>query len=560
MSTVKVPLWQSAARFTTVDPEATKGAVLGRNLYAADGVTLLTLDALNPPASSGETYPATIWERVLYRPENVDALANTTTLGLYVITGIGHSATRTLVSTTLALGHANGVDDNPSIDLAELPDTGAGTFKLIDRDAYGRVQGSKDGTTDDVPEGTTNLYFTNQRARDAIGDLGTMAYQDSNAVAIMGGTIDGTTVGATTPASGAFTSLSSTDDAMIHGVTVGLGPGANAGNLVVGGFALTNRTTATAALAVGFNSLMSLTTGANDLAIGNGALKNTDTGTTNIGIGVNAGRDNKSGSQNTIIGEGAFLLSTAATGNMAIGRQSLRTYTATGSTFNTALGNNSFDMLASGTFNTGVGNSVGSLQTSGGRNCYFGRRAGVTATAANANISGQSCTYVGTDSGPGSPTQVSFATALGADALVTSSNTVVLGRTTDIVAIGATGNDGSGARLQVVGSINLSGITLLGSYMLTTLPMAAANTGGICYVSNSPVRPTIAMSDGTAWRRPDSTLVTADPVPNTWLVRAATAPAATAYGLTTRIDGLRWFSTTDGKFRCWINGDWLAET
>ena len=43
-----------------------------------------------------------------------------------------------------------------------------------------------------------------------VGTLGTMASQNATAVAITGGTIDGTTLGATTPSTGAFTTLSST--------------------------------------------------------------------------------------------------------------------------------------------------------------------------------------------------------------------------------------------------------------------------------------------------------------------------------------------------------------
>jgi hypothetical protein len=73
--------------------------------------------------------------------------------------------------------------------------------------------------------------------------------------------------------------------------------------------------------------------------------------------------------------------------------------------------------------------------------------------AANANVSGSYNTYIGNESGPGSPTQLSFATAIGARSEVTTSKTVVLGRTTDNTVLGATGDDGSGAKLQVTGSI-----------------------------------------------------------------------------------------------------------
>lgn len=47
--------------------------------------------------------------------------------------------------------------------LADLADSGTGTFKLLTRDAKGRLSGTADGTTTNVPEGT-NLYFTDARA------------------------------------------------------------------------------------------------------------------------------------------------------------------------------------------------------------------------------------------------------------------------------------------------------------------------------------------------------------------------------------------------------------
>jgi hypothetical protein len=57
-----------------------------------------------------------------------------------------------------------------SLDLAELPDTGIGAALVkITRDDYGRVEGTEAATTDDLPEGATNLYFTDERAQDAAG-------------------------------------------------------------------------------------------------------------------------------------------------------------------------------------------------------------------------------------------------------------------------------------------------------------------------------------------------------------------------------------------------------
>lgn len=60
--------------------------------------------------------------------------------------------------------NGDGYSANPVISLAPLGDAGGGSFKLIDRDSFGRIAGSSDGTTDDVPEGSTNLYYTDARA------------------------------------------------------------------------------------------------------------------------------------------------------------------------------------------------------------------------------------------------------------------------------------------------------------------------------------------------------------------------------------------------------------
>lgn len=63
-----------------------------------------------------------------------------------------------------------------------IPDSGVGTALLkITRDSYGRVSGTQSSTTTDLAEGS-NLYFTNQRADNAIG------------AAIAAGTQEGITV------------------------------------------------------------------------------------------------------------------------------------------------------------------------------------------------------------------------------------------------------------------------------------------------------------------------------------------------------------------------------
>ena len=53
--------------------------------------------------------------------------------------------------------------------------------------------------------------------------LGSIATQADNAVAITGGTINGTTIGGTTAAAGSFTTISASGQATISGNLVGIG-------------------------------------------------------------------------------------------------------------------------------------------------------------------------------------------------------------------------------------------------------------------------------------------------------------------------------------------------
>jgi hypothetical protein len=83
----------------------------------------------------------------------------------------GAIGTEAITAIAYILGSPDGTVANIpplSTDLPLLNDTGVGLALLkITRDIYGRVEGTESATTDDLSEGTTNLYFTDQRARDA---------------------------------------------------------------------------------------------------------------------------------------------------------------------------------------------------------------------------------------------------------------------------------------------------------------------------------------------------------------------------------------------------------
>ena len=96
------------------------------------------------------------------QPLDVDltALANTSTTGIYTITGVGTSTTRTLTQGTgISITNGSGVAGNPTITLATVGT--AGTYKSVTTDVYGRVTAGTNPTTLSG-YGITDAVNTNQ--------------------------------------------------------------------------------------------------------------------------------------------------------------------------------------------------------------------------------------------------------------------------------------------------------------------------------------------------------------------------------------------------------------
>ncbi|MFK3647904.1 hypothetical protein ACI2IY_05630 [Lysobacter enzymogenes] len=81
-------------------------------------------------------------------------------------------ATITGTAGRIVVANGDAVAGLPTVDLAEVPDGGAGTLQKTARDAYGRMTDTSAATTDDLPEGATNPYFTAARAVAALEDTG----------------------------------------------------------------------------------------------------------------------------------------------------------------------------------------------------------------------------------------------------------------------------------------------------------------------------------------------------------------------------------------------------
>jgi len=148
------------------------------------------------------------------------------------------------------------------------------------------------------------------------------------------------------------------------------------------------------------------------------------TGTRNFGFGYGVLTSLTSGSDNVAVGSYAMNELTSGTLGIAIGYGTLQ-HTTTGG-YNVGIGVNALTKT-NNIENIGIGFSALAENTTGAYNIGIGSDTGVTGTPANVNVSGNYNTWIGYFAGPGTPTQLSNATAIGNGAVNMNSNEVVLG-------------------------------------------------------------------------------------------------------------------------------------
>lgn len=66
--------------------------------------------------------------------------------------------------------NGSGIGGDTILSLADVPDEGGGVLQKTEFDSKGRKVGTSEATTDDLVEGTENLYFTEERTFDVIAD------------------------------------------------------------------------------------------------------------------------------------------------------------------------------------------------------------------------------------------------------------------------------------------------------------------------------------------------------------------------------------------------------
>jgi len=224
------------------------------------------------------------------------------------------------------------------------------------------------------------------------------------------------TVGATTPAAGAFTSLTAsttlgvtgvstlTGGAVIEGLTVGKGAGAVSTNTAVGASALAGantgagrntavgrnalivNTSATDNSAFGDSALSSNTTGLYNDAHGRTSLLSNTTGQSNAGFGYSSLLSNSTGSYNTAIGNSSLYSNTTASNNTAVGYQAGYTNsTGTANTFTGYQAGYTSNATATNGYNTATGYQAGKGLTTGVQNSFFGFGSGQLITSGGKN-------------------------------------------------------------------------------------------------------------------------------------------------------------------------------
>ena len=208
---------------------------------------------------------------------------------------------------------------------------------------------------------------------------------------------------------GTITTLTTTSDITVQGVTVGRGAGAVSTNTAVGASALAANTTGDSNTAVGRLAATSTTTGGNNAALGEAALFLNTVGSSNTGIGARALFSNTTASNNTAVGHQAGYSNTTGDQINAFGYQALYSNTTgvrndafgsyalnqnTTGSYNVAVGRGSLISNTTASNNTAVGYQAGYAYTgTTGYNTFFGWQAGTAVTSGSVN------TYIGPGAG-----------------------------------------------------------------------------------------------------------------------------------------------------------------
>ena len=234
-------------------------------------------------------------------------------------------------------------------------------------------------------------------------------------------------------------------------------------NVAVGKEALWFNTSGSYNTATGFHALYGNTTGQYNSAFGTFVLNNNTTGNSNVGVGYSTLQNNTIGTGNTGIGYLALSANITANSTTAVGYQALMTSTGA---FNTAVGASALGLTTTGTENTAMGTAASQNNTTGSYNTTYGRGALTGNTTGNYNLAlgyfagniagtvGNNNNFIGAYA-DATTINLTNATAIGYNAKVGASNSMVLGGTgVDAVKVGINTTTPT-ERLEIQGSVKI---------------------------------------------------------------------------------------------------------
>jgi hypothetical protein len=215
------------------------------------------------------------------------------------------------------------------------------------------------------------------------------------------------------------------------------------GQGTVGGTLSANAVNATTQYNIGGQRVLSIA-GITNLFVGSGSGTANTTGLGNSFFGPSAGLSNTAGGANSFFGYAAGVKNTTGSGNSFFGYAA--GFVSTTGNGNSFFGEDAGNKNTTGSLNSFFGEDAGWNNTTGNQNSFFGRGAGInnttgisntfvgyTADFSTSNPTGNNNTLLGYNTKVNSG--VSNATAIGASAQVTASNTIVLGTSSETVIV-----------------------------------------------------------------------------------------------------------------------------
>lgn len=276
-----------------------------------------------------------------------------------------------------------------------------------------------------------------------LGLIGCLGILSANAQTITAPVGQALTITNSVDVTGGGLNILADNEFKIGGVKALSNKGTN--NLFLGGNSGSINTGANNAF-IGFNSGASNTSGASNLFLGSYAGYSNTIGVANAFLGVSAGEQNTTGSANMFLGLSAGSANQTGSSNTFIGINSGKSSTSSGNSF---IGTNSGFSNTTGADNTLIGSGAGYFNTTGGQNLFLGTNAGFNVTTGSGNV------FIGYGANS-TINAITNSVAIGANTLVSTSNTIVLGNAATTITGQGLGA-GSGLRFANITSASTPG-------------------------------------------------------------------------------------------------------